>query len=181
MQKNKQNYLFKIVLTSLLVALNVIIERFLSFNKWDLSFGFSFITVGFAAAFLGIPYAIAVGGLGDIIGALLFPFGTYFVGFTITNVLMALTTGIFLWKSTNIYKISISVLINKVFFSLLLNSIWISILYRGGINALWTVMLPRIPTAIVGFIIEVTVLTVLFSDKSKIKKTFYKQLNKFEI
>lgn len=165
MQKKVKKYLFKIVLTGILIALNVIMERFMSYNVWNMSIGFSFITIGFAATYLGFPYSIAVATFGDLIGALLFPFGAYFPGFTLTNAIVGLILGIFLYKSTNILKITIAVLINKVFCTLLLNSIWISILYRGGIDALWTVMLPRVVTTIPMFVIEIIVLTMLFSNK----------------
>ena len=174
----KKKLLFKIILTGILVALNVIMERFLSYSVWNMSIGFSFTTIGFAAAFLGIPYAVAVGALGDIIGALLFPFGPYFPGFTLTNILMALTTAIFLYKNTNIIKISLSVLINKVFFSILLNSIWIAILYRDGLDALWAVMVTRIPTAIATFFVEVIVLYLLFSEKSKFRNIILKSFER---
>lgn len=170
----KNNFLFKIILTSILVALNVIMERFLSYSVWNLSIGFSFITIGFAAVFLGVPYAVIVGGLGDIIGAVLFPFGPYFVGFTITNVLMAFTTAIFLYKKTNLLKISISVLINKSLFSVILNSLWIAILYKGGISDLWVVALSRIPTAVLTLFIEIIVLYLLFNEKSKFRTAISK-------
>ena len=170
----KKKYLLKIVLTGILIALNVIMERFMSYNVWNMSIGFSFITVGFAASILGIPYAIAVAAFGDLIGALLFPFGAYFVGFTITNALVGLVYGIFIYKSTNIFKITTSVLINKICFTLILNSIWIAILYRGGIKDLWIVMIPRIITTIPMFVIEIIILSLLFSNKSAFKK----QVNK---
>lgn len=175
MQKNLNKYLFKIVLTGILIALNVIMERFMSYNVWNMSIGFSFITLGFAACYLGTPYSIAVAAIGDIIGALLFPFGTYFPGFTLTNALVGLVFGIFLYKKANILKITLAVLINKVCFTLLLNSIWISILYRGGIDALWTVIVPRITTTIPMFFVEIIVLTLLFSDKYLVIKFSFKE------
>ena len=175
MEKNVKKYLFKIVMTGILVALNVIMERFMSYNVWNMSIGFSFITIGFAATYLGIPYSIAVAALGDLIGALLFPFGTYFPGFTLTNAIVGLVLGIFLYKSTNVFKITLAVLINKVFCTLLLNSIWISILYRGGIDALWAVIVPRIITTIPMFIIEIIVLTLLFSNKYMVIKISFKE------
>lgn len=175
MQKNVKKYLVKIVLTGILVALNVIMERFMSYNVWNMSIGFSFITIGFAATYLGIPYSIAVAALGDFIGALLFPFGTYFPGFTLTNALVGLVFGIFLHKKTNILKISLAVLINKICCTLLLNSIWIAILYRGGLDALWTVIVPRIVTTIPMFFLEIIVLTLLFSDKYLVVKFSFKE------
>lgn len=170
----KKKYLFKIVLTSLLIALNVIMERFVSYNVWNMSIGFSFITIVFAAVFLGIPYAIAVGTLGDIIGALLFPFGTYFFGFTLTNILMAFITGIFLHKKVTILNVILSVFIKKLAFTVVLNSIWISILYRGGIDAFYSVAVTRFPVAIVTFFVEVILTYILFNQKSKL----YHSINK---
>ena len=177
MSKNK-NFLFKIVLTSILVALNVIMERFLSYSVWNMSIGFSFITVAFAAVFLGVPYAVLVGTLGDIIGAILFPFGAYFVGFTLTNALMAFITAIFLYKNANLLKISLSVFVNKTVCTLLLNSIWIAILYKGGIDTTFAVMLTRVPTAIGTFVVEVIVLYLLFSQKSKFRAVISKTMEK---
>lgn len=179
--KKDRNHLLCIIITALLIALNVILERVLAFNVWNMSISFSFITVGFAAAFLGIPYAIAVAGIGDIIGALLLPFGPYFVGFTITNILMALITGIFLRKRTDIGKILISVIINKVCFSAVLNSIWISILYKGGIEEFLVVMLPRIPAALFTGLIEILILNLLFSDTGKIKRNLKYQLESYGV
>jgi ECF transporter S component (folate family) len=166
----KQSFLFKIILASMLIALNVIMERFLSYNVWNMSIGFSFITVGFAAVFLGAPYAVIVAGFGDIIGALLFPFGSYFVGFTLSNMLVGLVLGLFMQKSTNVFKISLAVFINKVVSTLLLNSAFIAILYRNGLDALPAVLLTRIPTAVGTLVVEIIILTLLFDDKSHIKK-----------
>ncbi len=177
----KQTFLFKIILTSMLIALNVIMERFLSYNVWNMSIGFSFITVGFAAAFLGAPYAVAVAGFGDIIGALLFPFGSYFIGFTLSNMLVGLVLGLFLQKSTNIFKISAAVAINKVVSTMLLNSVFISILYRNGLDALPAVMLTRIPTAVGTLVVEIIVLTLLFADKSHIKIMLSKAFSRFSL
>lgn len=172
----KKNYVKKVVLTSLLIALNVIMERFMSYNVWNMSIGFSFITIAFAAVFLGIPYAVAVGAFGDIIGALLFPFGTYFFGFTLTNILMALTTGIFLYKRPTYINIALSTLIKKVLFTLILNSVWISILYNDGLDAFSVVMMSRLPTAAITLVIEIFVTSLLFSEKSAIKKTLSKNI-----
>lgn len=174
----KNKYLFKIVLTSLLIALNVIMERFVSYNVWNMSIGFSFITIVFAAVFLGVPYAVAVGTFGDIIGALLFPFGTYFFGFTLTNILMAFTTGIFLYRKVTIVNTVVSVFIKKIAFTVLLNSLWIAILYRGGIDAIWAVAVGRIPMAFVTFFIEVIITYILFNRKSKLYYAVNKLISK---
>ncbi len=170
----KKNYLFKIVFTGILIALNIVLERFLAYSVWNMTVSFGFIAVAFAAAMLGLPYAIAVGGLGDLIGALLFPFGPYFFGFTLTNIFVAAILAIFIYKKATLLKITVSVIINKVLFTLILNTVWISLLYPDGLSEFFVVLVPRIPQAVILSIIEIIVITVLFADKSKIRK----QLNK---
>lgn len=175
----KLKILFRIVLTAILVALNVVMERFLAYSVWNLTISFSFITVAFAAVFLGIPNAVYVAVLGDIIGALLFPFGTYYPGFTLTNALVAVTTGFFLTKSRNIFSIKFSVLINKICFTMIMNSAWIAMLYKGGIDAIWVVAATRIPSAVAMLFVEIIVLFLLFSDKSKFYKIMSNTLKKY--
>ena len=86
-KSKKQNYLFKIILTAILIALNLVLERIIpSYKLWNQDISFGFVAVAFAAAFLGTPYAVAVAGIGDVLGALMFPFGTYFPGFTVTSI-----------------------------------------------------------------------------------------------
>ncbi len=175
--KNKQ-FLFKLILTSLMIALNIVLERLLAYSVWNQTISFSFITIGFTAVFLGWPYAVAVGALGDFIGALVLPFGPYFFGFTLTNAVAAFITGIFLYKRATPIKIVSSVLINKITCSLILNTIWICILYRGGIDAFPAVVVTRIPQAAIMFVIECIAFIILFAEKSKIKQQLDKAFNK---
>ncbi|MBE6787610.1 MAG: folate family ECF transporter S component [Ruminococcaceae bacterium] len=173
----KKNQLFKIILTAVLVALNVILERFMpSYSVWNNNISFGFITVAFSACYLGIPYAIAVGGLGDLIGAVIKPFGPYFVGYTITNMLVGFILAIFLYKKATVLRISIATVINKVVCSLLLNTIFISVLYRGGIAAFWVVFVSRIPFVALMTAVEIITISLLFTQKSKVNKLILKNL-----
>ncbi len=173
----KKNQLFKIILTAILVALNIILERFMpSYSVWNNNISFGFITVAFAACYLGIPYAVAVGGLGDLIGAVIKPFGPYFVGYTITNMLVGLCLGIFLYKKATVLRITIATVINKIVCSLALNTIFIAVLYRGGIVAFWTVFITRIPFVALMTAVEIIVISLLFTKKSKINQLILKNL-----
>lgn len=173
----KNNKLFKIILTAILIALNVILERFMpSYSVWNNNISFGFITVAFAACYLGIPYAMAVGGFGDLIGALIKPFGPYFIGYTITNLLVGLCLGIFLYKKSTVVRISIATIINKLVCSLVLNTIFISILYRGGISAFWVVFISRIPFVTLMTVVEISTISIMFSKKSKINTLITKNL-----
>ena len=173
----KKEKLFKIILTAILIALNVILERFVpTYSVWNNNISVGFVTVAFAACYLGVPYAIAVGGFGDLIGALIKPFGPYFPGYTITNMLVGLCLGIFLYKKATVIRISIATIINKVVCSLVLNTIFIAVLYRGGIAAFWVVFISRIPFVALMTVIEIIILSLLFTKKSKINQLILKSL-----
>ena len=84
-----------IVLLGLLIGLNIVFSRFISISAWNFKIGFTFLTVLVAAYILGIPGACLVAGLGDFIGALLFPIGAYNPGFTFSAILTGLIYGAF--------------------------------------------------------------------------------------
>ncbi len=172
--------LFKLVLTAVLVAMNVVLERLLlRYQVWDIDISFGFVVVCFAAAFLGTPYAVAVAGFGDLIGSLLFPFGPYFPGFTLTNCVYGLILAEFIFKNATPLKCVLGVAVAKIICSVALNTLWISILYRGGVDAYFVVLIPRLLPALAMGIVEICVLLIVFSSKSKIRQTLQKNLNKF--
>lgn len=79
----------------MLVAVHVLLSRILSVNAWNMKIGLAFLPV-YAAAYLYGPWIAAiVGGLGDLIGALIFPIGPYFPGFTLSCAL----TGVIFWAA----------------------------------------------------------------------------------
>ena len=180
MKKNiKQKQLFKIILTALLIALNVVLERIVpSYKVWSQDISFGFIAIAFSAAFLGIPYAVAVAGFGDLIGALLIPYGAYFPGFTATNCIYGLILAEFIYKNATPVRCILCVVLNKIICSLILNTLWVSIMYRGGVDAFWVVLATRLPGTAIMTVVEIVVLLLLFSNKSKVRTTLDKGLNK---
>ena len=82
-----------------------------------------------AAVLLGPLAAGVVGALGDFIGAVLFPIGPYFPGFTLTAFLTGLVFGWFLHKRQTVWRILGAVAVNLFILSLLVQTVWISILY----------------------------------------------------
>ena len=116
------------------VAMEVILARFLSLHTWNLKIGFSFLPVA-AAALWGGPLAGEqvrkyTGALGDLIGALLFPVGAYFPGFTLSSFLDGAVYGWFFRKGTGKRQILLAVLVVQVFISLLLNTFWLTVLFQ---------------------------------------------------
>lgn len=174
----KKQRLFKIVLTAILIALNVILERFIPVLQLaNIKLSFGFITVTFAACYLGCASAIAVAGIGDIIGAVVMPVGgAYFPGFTATNVIMALCLWVFLYKKATVFKISIAVTINTITCSLILNTIFIAIVYTKNIARFWPLFLGRAPAIIITAVIQIIIISILFTEKSKINHLIRKNL-----
>ncbi len=128
MSKN-QKHLFTLVYLAALTAIQVILSRFLSVSLWNVKFGFQFIPVVLAAISTG-PWAGAiVGGVGDLVGALLFPIGPYFPGFTLSAVITGLIFGFALQKRHNFTTIFVAVLADSVITTLILNTVWVSVLY----------------------------------------------------
>ena len=125
-----------IVYLGVLTALEIVLNRFLSINAWNLKIGFSFVPVAAAAMLFGPVPAGIVAALGDFLGAVLFPIGPYFPGFTLTAFLTGVVYGLFLWKKRDWLRILGAVAVQQLILSLLLNSLWISVLYSSPYQAL---------------------------------------------
>lgn len=121
-----------ITITAMLVALQVILGNLLQIPFLDKQYNFGFQPILIAGALLGAPAAMLVGGLGDFIGAHLFPQGAYFPGFTLTNVLVGLVCGLVLYKHKPTLVRTIIAVVISMLINWLLNSLWLSILYSAN-------------------------------------------------
>ena len=114
-----------LTLTALLAALEIVLSRFLSISAWNTKIGFAFVPVVLAALLLGPLQAGIVAALADFLGALLFPVGPYFPGFTLTAFLMGLCYGLFLYKKQSFLRILLAVAVHQLALSLLLNALYL--------------------------------------------------------
>ena len=117
---------------ALLTALEIVLSRFLSINAWNLKIGFNFVPIAMAAMLFGPAPAAAVAAVADVIGAILFPSGPFFPGFTLTAFLTGLVLGLFLREKQTPLRVAGAVLINQLVLGLLLNTFWISVLYGSA-------------------------------------------------
>lgn len=146
---------YRLVSMALLVAISVVLSRFLSIKAWNFKVSFSFVPLVIAAMLYGPIGAGAVAAVADVIGALLFPFGAFFPGYTLTAFLNGVVYGIFLKKKQNMLNIVLAVLIVQIGGSLLLNTYWISFTYGTPFLAL----LPtRILQNVVMFVVHIIVI-----------------------
>lgn len=157
-----------IALMGILVAAEIVLSRFLSISLWNLKIGFAFIPVVIAGIKLGPIKAGTVGALSDFLGAILFPIGPYFPGFSFTAFLIGVTYGVFLYKKQDMKRVIIAVLINQLIFSLVLNTLWISILYGTPYRP---VFISRILQVAIIAPVQILVISLLNKTAAKILTT----------
>ncbi|MBQ7103333.1 MAG: folate family ECF transporter S component [Anaerotignum sp.] len=167
MSEKKISRTHRVVLMAMLVAIQVILSRWLSINLWNLKIGFAFVPIAMAGMLLGPAHAGLVGAVADLIGATLFPSGTFFPGFTLTAFITAFGYGFFLQKKQGMANILGAVLFSEIIGTILLNTLWISIMYGTTFIA---VMIPRVGQAVGMGIVEVIVIKILAKYVPQLKK-----------
>lgn len=146
----------KVILAGLLLAAAVVFNRFLSIKTPIVVISFGFIPKIIIATMFGPWWSMLLFGLADLIGALLFPFGAYFVGYTISAVISGFIYGIFLHRKkkipakTYLWKLVVACLLSNLFCNLLLNSIWIYMTTKKAISVI-------LPTRIIKELVTVPI------------------------
>ncbi len=128
----KQNPVFVLVSLSMLTALQVVLSRFLSIETPFVKIGTGFVPVMLAGSLFGPLGGLIVGGVSDLVGAILFPFGAYFPGFTLTAAFSGLVYGWMLRGKPALSKILTAYLITTVVVTLGFNTLFTAILYVKG-------------------------------------------------
>lgn len=163
----RKNMIRQIAVLSILLAMEIVLSRFLSFSVWNMKIGLSFVPLMLAAYLYGPVGGILVGGLGDLIGALAFPIGPYFPGFTATAALSGLVFGFALYKKCSFPRILISVLFTQLVNGLLVNTYWISVLYGSAFDKL---LISRIPQTAIMIVLEIVFAELIFVKFDLLKK-----------
>lgn len=156
----------KVILSGVLLALLIVLNRFVSIKTPLLVISFSFVPIMMAGVWLGPKYATLIAALGDFIGAILFPFGTYFPGFTISAGLKGLIYGLILYKKPGEETSNKSFIIRLIISSLLVLgiveifvvSLWLNIMYG---KAYLAVVSTRILAQVIMFPIQVVTIFIL--------------------
>lgn len=156
--KQKNGYVQQLVIMGVLVAMDVILTRFLSINTPVTRVGFAFVARVIAAILLGPLQAAAVGGIADFIGAIAFPSGAYFPGFTLTAASFGLIYGLFLHKRITPVRIVGAVVVSQLVCSLGMNTLWLTIMTDSSYAAL---LATRLLQALVTGAVQIVTIFVL--------------------
>ena len=165
----------QLVMLSLLVALEIVLNRFLSINTSGVKIGFSFVPIVIAAYLFGPVYSGVVYAVADLMGAILFPIGPYHPGFTICAFMMGLIYGLFLYKNFRIgilKNILPPVLINNIILGLFINTVWVSQLYGSKTYLGWLMY------RLTEYAVLIPVSLVLIPSVLKICKIINKRIGK---
>ena len=119
--KTKQTTL-KLTCSAMLIALYFVLDRFTAINLMTNQYKLSFIPLIVAAVFLGPLWGAAVGGLGDLVSALIMPTGAYFPGFTVVSALMGLTIGLLCRKKLTVPRALLAAFLCQGIGGLVLNT-----------------------------------------------------------
>lgn len=164
----------KIIISALLLASAIVINRFLSINTSIVSIGFTFVPLMLAGIILGWKYSLVIGLLTDLIGALLFPFGSYFVGYTISSALTGLVYGLLLYRKD---KFAVD---KKFMINLIIAILIVCIFINGGLNTLWLVITSKkafiaiLPTRVIK---QLLMIPIMFITMTSLTKLLTKQIN----
>ena len=158
----------KIIISALLLAAAIVINRFLSINTSILSIGFTFVPLMLAGIILGWKYSLVIAGLADLIGALLFPFGSFFIGYTISAILTGLVYGLLLYQKGS-FKVD-----KKFMIRLLIAILIVCIFINGGLNTLWLLLTSKkatiaiLPTRLLKQLIMIPIMFITMTSLCKV-------------
>lgn len=168
----------KIILAGLLLAASIVLGRFLSIRTPIVTIGFSFVATILSAMLLGPAWTVLISGLSDILGALMFPTGAYFPGYTLTAVTTGLIYGLFLNKAYKrsgksfLWRLVVACVLVSVFCNLGLNTLWIWITTKKAIVAILPTRLIKEPILIVVKIVIMQALHLMFMKSGVYKRLF---------
>ena len=116
-----------LVITSFLIALQIVFVRLLPIGSGSVRISFGFFPIAVAGMIFGPLGAGGVAILADILGMILFARGeTFFPLFTLTEFLYGVGFGLMLHKKDLSYpKLAIFVFLQYIFLNLIINSLWL--------------------------------------------------------
>lgn len=155
----------KIAFIGMFVAMEIALTRFAALMPSTVTrISLSFIAFGSAGLLFGSNFTMLSALIGDLIGATLFPQGTYFIGFTISAVISGYLFGQLKEHNKTHEVVSILLLITLVV-EIGMNTLWLSQMFNIS-------FIPMLASRIIGIFINLGLrLLILLPLIKQLKKT----------
>ena len=112
-----------------LVAINIILTKFLSITLTFVRIGFNFLPISFGAMMFGPAIGGILAVLADVLGVILVG-EPFFWGYSVSALLYGLTYGLFLYKKEKSYKnIALCVIVQTICIDILLGAYWANLFF----------------------------------------------------
>jgi ECF transporter S component (folate family) len=132
------------VAVAMLVALEIIITRFLSLQLLGIRIGFGFIPIVLIAILFGPVFAGIGAAVADFLGVMLFGTAPFFPGFTVTAFLVGLVYGFLLYEQLKTWvRIGIAAFFVTVVLHMGLDTFWLYIILGDGVVAWLPIRITR--------------------------------------
>ena len=153
-----------ITVIAAMIALEIILNRFVSINTEAVRIGIDFLPIIIVAMLYGPIWAAAAYAIGDTIGALLFPFGPINPGITLTLAIIGLVYGLFLYgHDLSVRRLVINAIIASficaVPVKLFLTTFFLSLAYGTPYTVL---LISRIPTCTIFLAMQIVLIPLAY-------------------
>ncbi len=129
----------RIVVTSFMIALSIVLSRILSIQTPISKIGFYYLPIALIAMMYGPLWSGAAWGIADVIGALMFPTGAYFFGFTLSAIIKGLLLGVFLYRhDKSVWRPVVVSVLSAVFVTLGIDVLWLVAYFGRAAAAVWS-------------------------------------------
>ena len=162
----------KMVITALLVAMNIVLVRYLGLTTDLVKINFGFLPLTVVAILYGPWWGGASFALADVVGMLIAGGGrTYFPLFTISEFLYGVFYGLILHKrEKNLPNITFAVVLTTVVINLGLTPVW-NMLYMkfimGQVLPYWSIVVTRATPAVIMAVIKIVTIWLLWRYAGK--------------
>lgn len=169
----------KMVITALMIAMNIVLVRYLGVTTDLVKINFGFLPLTTVALLYGPLWGGASFALADIVGMLIAGGGrTYFPLFTVSEFLYGVAYGLLLHKrEKNLLNISLTVILTTVVINLGLTPLWNMLYMRiimGKELAYWAIVTTRVAPAIIMGVIKIASIYLLWRYLGRIMTKYSK-------
>ena len=142
------NTVKKITVIGMLLAIQVVLGRFVAISLPTVKISFTFLPIVITAMLYGPLWGGAAAVMGDFLIAILGPYG-YYPPMAITALLTGIVYGLFLYrKPASTLRVSVCIILQSILLSVLLQTYWLTLLTgKGFLLLLPTRILQNLVTA----------------------------------